>query len=153
LIGEISLPKRSEVLAQMNKSLFAVVRDYERFRAGFAREQNVSVTELRAIARIVEEEKLTPKNLAASLDLSTGAVTAVVDRLADSGYVTREPHPGDRRSLLLAPTAAGIALVDRVDASFAEMLRAGTAEISDERLVEFAALLHEHIEKGKQLAV
>jgi DNA-binding MarR family transcriptional regulator len=31
-------------------------------------------------------------------------MTSLVDRLVRSGYVTREPHPTDRRALILRPT-------------------------------------------------
>ena len=33
------------------------------------------------------------------LDVTTGAITALVDRLAERGHLVREPHPADRRRL------------------------------------------------------
>jgi len=137
----------------MNRSLFAVVRDFERFRDVFARQQNVSVTELRALSRIVEERQLTPKQLSASLDLTTGAVTAVTDRLVAAGLITREPHPSDRRSLLLTPTDAGKKVMKDVIDSYEEMLRRGTVELDDERLEQFEALLEILVAQGKALQI
>src|ERR1051325_9758992 len=37
--------------------------------------------------------------------LTTGAVTGVVDRLEDGGFVRREVDPADRRKVIVAPDA------------------------------------------------
>lgn len=140
--------KREGLLADLNQHLFEVVRSYDRFRTVFAREQHVSVTELRALSRVVEERTMTPKQLAAALELTTGAVTALVDRMVELGHVVRQPHPTDRRSLLLAPTEAGDALMKSVRASYQDVLRAGTVDMDDERLTQFCGMLDELVEKG-----
>ena len=64
-------------------------------------------TELSALVAIGETPGMTPGTLSNELLLSTGATTAVVDRLEKSGHVTRTRHPGDRRSLFLHLTAQG----------------------------------------------
>ncbi|HUK77265.1 MAG TPA: MarR family transcriptional regulator, partial [Thermoleophilia bacterium] len=33
------------------------------------------------------------------LDVTTGAITALLDRLSERGHLAREPHPADRRRL------------------------------------------------------
>lgn len=144
------MSKRNDVLEAMNRSLFAVVRQYETFRAEFARAQNVSVTELRAVSRIVEGHSITPKQLASSLELTTGAVTSLVDRLVEAGLVVRQPHPTDRRSLLLAPTASAEALTARIVSDFHELLDRGTAHIDDEQLKSFVALLEGIVARGDE---
>jgi DNA-binding MarR family transcriptional regulator len=50
--------------------------------------------------------RVTPTGLARRLGLTTGGVTSVLDRLEGAGYARRLPDPGDRRRLLVAPTAA-----------------------------------------------
>ena len=45
--------------------------------------------------------ELTPGQLADRLALTSGAVTAVIDRLERLGWVKREPHPTDRRSIIV----------------------------------------------------
>lgn len=49
-------------------------------------------------------EGLRPTELAVRLGLSSASVTALVDRLVRSGAVRREPHPLDRRAVVLQPT-------------------------------------------------
>lgn len=46
----------------------------------------------------------TPRRLAEMLGISSAATTALIDRLADAGWVAREPHPQDRRSILVRAT-------------------------------------------------
>src|SRR3989475_6360475 len=41
------------------------------------------------------------------IELTSGAITTAVDRLAARGLVTREAHPGDRRARIVRLTAAG----------------------------------------------
>ncbi|MFF1925099.1 MarR family winged helix-turn-helix transcriptional regulator [Streptomyces sp. NPDC058221] len=56
---------------------------------------------------------LTPKELAASVMISSAALTNRVDRLDESGYVTRQAVPHDRRSLHIALTDKGRELIDK----------------------------------------
>ena len=44
------------------------------------------------------------RDLGAALGLASPSVTALVDRLAKSGHVRREPHPDDRRATIVVPT-------------------------------------------------
>ncbi|MDQ1138049.1 DNA-binding MarR family transcriptional regulator [Microbacterium sp. SORGH_AS 1204] len=50
------------------------------------------------------EEHVTPRMLATMLGISSAATTALIDRLADAGWVAREPYPGDRRSIVVRET-------------------------------------------------
>jgi len=45
--------------------------------------------------------------LAEKLDVKPSAVTVMIERLAKSGYVTRESDPADRRVILVRLTQAG----------------------------------------------
>lgn len=52
-------------------------------------------------------EILRQKDLAAQLDITAASASAMVDRLVRDGYVDRVPHPDDRRSFAIVPTAHG----------------------------------------------
>jgi DNA-binding MarR family transcriptional regulator len=65
---------------------------------------NMTQAELLAIAWLAMDGDLGPTELAHRLHLRTGAVTAVLDRLEQRGHVVREPHPSDRRRLLVRLT-------------------------------------------------
>lgn len=50
-------------------------------------------------------ERVGPKDLSRTLGITTASTTSLIDRLVGSGHVRREPHPTDRRSLVIVPTA------------------------------------------------
>jgi DNA-binding MarR family transcriptional regulator len=47
---------------------------------------------------------VSPKDLAESLHISSASTTTLIDRLEKSGHIERQPHPTDRRALILVPT-------------------------------------------------
>ncbi|PJJ73519.1 DNA-binding MarR family transcriptional regulator [Diaminobutyricimonas aerilata] len=65
-------------------------------------------TDILAIRYLLQAEKLglqvSPKDLAAKLQISSASVTVLIDRLVKSGHVERQPHPTDRRAIIVAPT-------------------------------------------------
>lgn len=76
-----------------------------------ARDLGISVPELLALESLGDGGGLGPSELARLLQLSTGAVTALVDRLAAGGRAAPPPHPSDRRRVVVTRTAeAGLAL-------------------------------------------
>jgi DNA-binding MarR family transcriptional regulator len=63
--------------------------------------------ELLAVAYLGMEGGLGPTELARRLHMRTGAVTALLDRLEERGHIAREPHPSDRRKLVVRLTKHG----------------------------------------------
>jgi DNA-binding MarR family transcriptional regulator len=50
---------------------------------------------------------LTMSDASRRMMVTNGAVTGLVDRLAEEGFVVREPHPTDRRTILVRLTEEG----------------------------------------------
>jgi len=67
----------------------------------------MTAAELLAIAHLGMEGDLGPTELSQRLHLHTGAITALLDRLSERGYVAREPHPSDRRKVVVRLTTKG----------------------------------------------
>ena len=67
------------------------------------------LTESRAhlLWQLQQRGPCTQATLAADLHVTPRAITALVDGLAASGFVTREPHPSDRRATLVTFTERG----------------------------------------------
>ncbi|MFJ4169743.1 MarR family winged helix-turn-helix transcriptional regulator [Paenarthrobacter sp. NPDC089714] len=88
------------------------LRDYRSAEAAMRRRTGSSMgmgeTDLLALRYLLENERagrdVGPKELAARLGITSASMTTLVDRLVRSGYVVREPHPTDRRALVLRPT-------------------------------------------------
>jgi DNA-binding MarR family transcriptional regulator len=87
-----------------------------RLRAALARDVGISVPELLALENLDADGGLGPSELARRLQLSTGAVTALVDRLEARGHVARTAHPSDRRRVVVTLTSeAGDALAAEIE--------------------------------------
>src|SRR5690348_15675562 len=64
----------------------------------------VHLTDLKALSFLRwQKEPVTAGKLAEQTGLTSGAVTAVVDRLERAGFVRRAKHPTDRRVVVLEP--------------------------------------------------
>jgi DNA-binding MarR family transcriptional regulator len=65
-------------------------------------------TDLLAVRFLLQAQRsdrmVSPKDLAAYLKISSASTTILIDRLVKSGHVRREPHPTDRRALVIVPT-------------------------------------------------
>jgi DNA-binding MarR family transcriptional regulator len=90
----------------------------------------VSVPQCYGLEALVREGPLTLGELARRLYLEKSTASRVVDALERKGYVTRAPHPGDRRALQLKVTPAGRRLVERIRASLVEDAKAVLEDLS-----------------------
>ncbi len=78
---------------------YGLARD--RLTAGVGQATNLTSTEVEALEHLEEEGPLTQRQLAERLFLTSGGTTLLVDRLERDGFVSRRPHPSDRRAVLL----------------------------------------------------
>ena len=67
----------------------------------------LSAGELLALAYLSVDGPLGPTELTRRLHMTTGAMTAMLDRLAERDYVVREPHATDRRRIMVSLTKSG----------------------------------------------
>lgn len=67
-----------------------------------------------ALKRLAEDGPMAPGELARCVHYSPGALTRLLDKLEQQGYLQRVPDPTDRRALRLELTAAGRALNKRM---------------------------------------
>jgi len=91
------------------RELIDVTDDFER---ALGAELSVNNTDLTAMQHLISAGPLSPSELADRLELSSAAVTTVIDRLEGLGHAARTPHPSDRRGVLVvaAPASVGRAL-------------------------------------------
>ena len=78
---------------------FGLARD--QMRSALASNAGISTTDLDALEHLEAGGPLTQRQLGDRLRLTSGAITMLVDRLEQAGWVRRRPHPGDRRSVLV----------------------------------------------------
>ncbi len=73
---------------------------------------DVSVAQLRLISILATLPRLSVSELARRLGTSLPTASQAIDRLVESGYVTRVPDQNDRRRTLLELTPAGLEVSD-----------------------------------------
>ena len=125
----------------LTASALAFLRGMDRNRNRVAAETNLTGSELRALARVAEAGSITPKLLAESMEITTGAVTAISNRLVALELVTRVAHPHDRRSLLLVLTPAAEQIAQKVYDDFAALIARAARDVSPDDQVRLGELL------------
>jgi len=68
--------------------------------------------QLAALRRAGAPFELTPTELAKQLMMTSGGMTAAIDRLERKGFVVRVPNPADRRGSLVRLTESGRDVID-----------------------------------------
>jgi DNA-binding MarR family transcriptional regulator len=74
---------------------------YDRFHDAVASYLGINRTDIRCLDVLDLRGTRTAGDLAGEMGLSTGAVTAMLDRLEKAGYVRRVRDPADRRRVLV----------------------------------------------------
>jgi len=104
----------------------------------------ISYTELDVLATLRRSGapyRLSPTALLKSVLLTSGAMTACLNRLEQRGLIVRSPDETDRRSLMAALTDEGVALIDAaIAAHFAQAAKA-VAGLEPTERAELARLL------------
>ena len=130
-----------EVLGRLNEASQLVIR--ERQTPLFARHglQHGEFDVLATLRRSGEREGLTPTALFEAAMMSSGGMTARIDRLEKVGLVERRPHPTDRRATLVRLTDKGFALIDAIMPSHQDTAREALAGLSVDEQKALNALL------------
>ena len=83
------------------------VRDYgiqlTLFRNAMSEWAGIHVTDMECLRLLFIKGIATPSELARHTGLTSGATTAMLDRLEKAGMIERRPNPDDRRGTLIAP--------------------------------------------------
>jgi DNA-binding MarR family transcriptional regulator len=84
---------------------------------------DLNPVDLRALQYLgaIDDDR-TPKELGGYLEMGTGAVTALLDRLTRQGLLARVRNPDDRRSVRIELTADGFAVVGTLRAAYRRVL-------------------------------
>lgn len=88
--------------------------DYDRFEDAVAEYFGVNRTAMRCMEVLDRVGQLTAGDIARETGLTSGAVTAMLDRLERVGYVRRLRDASDRRRVLVELTARARQMVDEI---------------------------------------
>jgi DNA-binding MarR family transcriptional regulator len=102
-------PKRAKTgKRELVAQVISDAREYSVGMVGFhqavGRILGLNVTDMKCLDVMTMRGSATPSQLAEHTGLSSGATTAMIDRLEKAGLVERHPHPKDRRGTILVLT-------------------------------------------------
>ncbi|MBF0171268.1 MAG: MarR family transcriptional regulator [Nitrospinae bacterium] len=121
-------------------TLWRAARSVERFaRADIAR-LGMSVTDFAILEALYHKGPLTVGQVAGKALLTSGAMTAAIDRLAAAGLVARSETPGDRRGRTVSLTPAGEGRIADAFARHAEQFERLFAPLSRDERASFSSL-------------
>ncbi|GAA3530119.1 MarR family winged helix-turn-helix transcriptional regulator [Nocardioides daeguensis] len=149
-IGDHPAGSRVPVLVQQ------LSYELTRFSHLFAHRHALHPTDIDALAHLhqaaLRGEAMTPGRLAASIDLSPPATTALLRRLEASGHVERIPDPADGRRQLLTLTATARQVAGGFFGPLAGALRATLTDLDDAEVAVVERWLASATEATGQLA-
>ena len=112
----------------------------DRLDAVVARRLNAGAIEFKAMDHLHAVDELTPGQLGDRLALTSGAVTALIDRLERHGWVERVPHETDRRSVVIR-RARKSGEVPQLYEAYGKRLKEAAAGLSEEECAACLAFL------------
>ena len=133
--------RRDELLSQVGDLSRVNQQASDLFDERLGEFLGVNSTDGRCLDIIQRARRVSPGQLAIQSGLTTGAVTAVVDRLEAAGYVRRERDPVDRRKLWVEPTPHLNALVDTIFGIYHAIGPLMMQHFSDDQLEGIVAFL------------
>lgn len=101
------------------------------------RDKGLTLPQMHALEILGTHNGLRMKELAQKMGVTTGTLTVLVDRLEKGAMVCRQPHPEDRRSIIVELTDKGHELFKEHDELHNQLTQDITVDLSDE---EIAAL-------------
>ncbi|MGH7448454.1 MAG: MarR family winged helix-turn-helix transcriptional regulator [Longimicrobiales bacterium] len=147
----MSRPRRrnEQLLAELSRAVRRMGIQTVVFHQVLAEKLGLSATDSRALSIVDEIGPIPAGQLAELTGLTTGAVTGIIDRLEQGGWVRRETDPQDRRRVMVESVRDPER--ERVVAGLFESLRHNFARLASRYDDEELALILEFITSGTEL--
>lgn len=92
---------------ELKKRAFMAVRDYgvnlRLFQNAVDEKAGLNTTDTECLRLLFQKGTATPTEIAKHTGLTSGATTAMLDRLENAKLIERKPNPADRRGTLITP--------------------------------------------------
>lgn len=95
---------------------------------------DLTASEINVLANLADGRARTVSELGAAVGSRPTTLTSVLDRLERRGHITRGPRPGDRRAVLITPTASGKKAATACRAAMDDLERRAFADLPPESI-------------------
>jgi DNA-binding MarR family transcriptional regulator len=137
-----------ELIAALAEEMPSYISATVRFQVAVAHQLGMPVTDVHALAALLEAGPVGVSRLAELMGTTAGAATRVADRLERAGFVRREPDPDDRRRIVLQLVPERVAAVAQYYEPMDARWRRQIAGYSDDQL----RFVLEFIREGRESA-
>ncbi|MEU7923568.1 MarR family transcriptional regulator [Micromonospora sp. NPDC049107] len=137
------VPARASAIADLMRAGREMSRLSMVFRYAIADRLGLTVSDLECLDYLADVGSATAGQVAERTNLTTGAVTSMLRRLQQAGYVTAERDPADRRRVIVTLRPERMAELTRPYERFAE----GAERLVEGYSVEEVALLVRHYDR------
>jgi DNA-binding MarR family transcriptional regulator len=134
---------RSETIQALNIQLRYASANSVLFSQAISSRVGLHTTDIECLDFLLLNGPATAGQLAALTGLTTGAVTAVVDRLEKAGMVRRERDPQDRRKVMVIADEANAGPIYAHAMKMATAMEEVSAHFSDEELEVVARFMEQ----------
>jgi len=107
--------------APMSEALFRAARVHRIMAGSLLRDTGLYPGQEVLMMQLWERGEQRQADLIKTLGLDPSTVTKMLQRLEQSGFVTRKPSPNDRRAVVVNATRAGQALRDQVRKAWSDL--------------------------------
>jgi DNA-binding MarR family transcriptional regulator len=121
-------PKKIDLMIRTNMAAREYGIQMTLYRNIIFEKLGVNVSDMECLGYLLSKRISTPTGLAKYTGLSSGATTAMLDRLEKGGFIERRPNPDDRRGTLIVLAKSG---ADRVAPWYAPVGKAQEQLISN----------------------
>jgi DNA-binding MarR family transcriptional regulator len=141
---------RSDLLTSLDEATRRIGAQSVLLSQAIAARAGLHSTDMECLDLLHLDGPATPGRLAELTGLTTGAVTALIDRLERAGFVRRVPNPQDRRSILVEPLDAGPRLLQPLFEPLARAMSRVQARYADAELAIVLDYLTRALEAGAE---
>lgn len=108
------------------------------FRTAVAGKLGLTVTDMECLDFLMEQGSATAGQLADQTGLTTGAITSMIRRLQNAGYLRAERDPDDRRRVIVTPDREALQRGAALYEPFGEQVAKLVGEYSEDELAFLA---------------
>jgi len=114
----------------VTRNLCGLIASGQTFRSVRGKELRLGPSDLDALDHLYNDGSMAPKDLSALIGVTSGTMTALLDRVEKAGFLKRARHPDDRRALLIHLTPAGDHAMQWLYEQFDTAVRDSLARVS-----------------------
>jgi DNA-binding MarR family transcriptional regulator len=143
-------PRREGLLAGLNEGFRQLSAATIMFHQAIADRLGMNITDHKCADILSRTGPITAGELAQRTGLTTGAITGVVDRLEQGGFVRRVRDPHDRRRVIVEPA---VKRMEQIIGPLFESMGQAAAELCARYSTKELAVIHDFTVRAHQMAI